>query len=734
MKHIRRSLLVLCFAALLASLLGTGAKATSGTFSYVDENGDSQYRSCTYVESSSGNLTIQNAGWYAVYGDVNIGGTLTFACTGDVNLILCDDATLTVGTALYGNNATVNIYGQKNGAGKLIAGSINFNSSAVSVKSLTVCGGVLQAASGDGDSSQRGIDVSESLTVLGGSVTASGFYGIHGNSGSASIAVSGGSVTVNGVLAGIEAGSITVSGGTVDVTASSLGGQANGLFAVTELTITGGKVSAKREEGATGGYGAFCNGGDITLAWNDPDASVIFSSVGSDVVIKTQFTADGGPAREAARFQFGWDSGTVNGELANKTLRPYVVHYNLTVAEGIEHGTVTASTATPFAGQTVTLTVKPDDGYRLDTLTVTQGETPVEVTPVDATHYTFTMPAGNVTVSAVFEKIPTFSVTVAEGIEHGTVTANVAQAQEGQTVTLTVTPTEGCRLDTLTVMQGGGNVAVTEVDATHYTFTMPDGDVTVTAEFITIPTHFITISARTAQLEEGGATVTALLGDNPVTSAYEGATVTLVLGLMDDSYAYSCNSSAPTVKQGTTPVSVTRVDATHYTFTMPKGDVDVTAEFQISGYVISQGDGTSGAKLTYTVNVFSNTASLTVADAWGGYGVTIPDTVRYDNKDLPVTTLSVSSNALSRIATLTGGENVTTIYGNLYSWQKETTRNFNSEGYYSLSGLSSVVVPDTKAALAAIPAFIRGHYDADGAYYVGKCPSAWTRAIRARSR
>ena len=74
--------------------------------------------------------------------------------------------------------------------------------------------------------------------------------------------------------------------------------------------------------------------------------------------------------------------------------------YNITVNE-TENGTVTAP-ETAVAGQTVTLNVTPDEGYELGTLTVMQGETAVEVTG-----NTFTMPAGDVTVSATFKKINT---------------------------------------------------------------------------------------------------------------------------------------------------------------------------------------------------------------------------------------------------------------------------------------------------------------------------------------
>ena len=63
------------------------------------------------------------------------------------------------------------------------------------------------------------------------------------------------------------------------------------------------------------------------------------------------------------------------------------------------NGTVTADKASAAVGELVTLTITPDKCYLLDTLTVMQGETPVEV----AEDNTFIMPAGKVTVTVQFK-------------------------------------------------------------------------------------------------------------------------------------------------------------------------------------------------------------------------------------------------------------------------------------------------------------------------------------------
>ncbi len=71
-----------------------------------------------------------------------------------------------------------------------------------------------------------------------------------------------------------------------------------------------------------------------------------------------------------------------------------------------KHGTVTVSTYSvdaDAADRNVTVTVTPDAGYELGVLTVTAGNVAVETTAAGEGKYTFTMPRGNVTVSATFE-------------------------------------------------------------------------------------------------------------------------------------------------------------------------------------------------------------------------------------------------------------------------------------------------------------------------------------------
>ncbi|MDY5972398.1 MAG: S-layer homology domain-containing protein, partial [Butyricicoccus sp.] len=72
-------------------------------------------------------------------------------------------------------------------------------------------------------------------------------------------------------------------------------------------------------------------------------------------------------------------------------------------AEKSKNGTVKLSDAKAVKGDTVTITVKPEDGYVLDTLTVIDADgDEVKLKDKGDGKFTFTMPASKITVEATF--------------------------------------------------------------------------------------------------------------------------------------------------------------------------------------------------------------------------------------------------------------------------------------------------------------------------------------------
>ena len=99
-----------------------------------------------------------------------------------------------------------------------------------------------------------------------------------------------------------------------------------------------------------------------------------------------------------------------------------IVTYNITIAES-ENGTVEADKETAEADEVVTLTIKPDEGYELDQLSVMCGNDAVEVSE----NNTFNMPAGDVTVTATFKAIDfNLTITPASGTYYKVISAAIS--------------------------------------------------------------------------------------------------------------------------------------------------------------------------------------------------------------------------------------------------------------------------------------------------------------------
>ena len=90
---------------------------------------------------------------------------------------------------------------------------------------------------------------------------------------------------------------------------------------------------------------------------------------------------------------------------------PDTITYPIEVVS-IEHGSVSASVNWAEAGSKVTLTVTPDDGWKLDSLSATDAKGgKLSLTALGGGKYSFTMPSAKVTVKAVFTSgaAPVFS-------------------------------------------------------------------------------------------------------------------------------------------------------------------------------------------------------------------------------------------------------------------------------------------------------------------------------------
>jgi hypothetical protein len=109
--------------------------------------------------------------------------------------------------------------------------------------------------------------------------------------------------------------------------------------------------------------------------------------------------------------------------------------YFAVTVSGISGGTVAASPAAAFPGTTVALTVTPDEGYALKAGSLKYRHGDSDSTPEGSgLAYTFTMPAEDVAVSAVFN--PVLGGITIEGPRDETILVRAAHSAGGSSTTI----------------------------------------------------------------------------------------------------------------------------------------------------------------------------------------------------------------------------------------------------------------------------------------------------------
>ena len=194
-KVIRRIVMAAIVVGLLSGMWLVAEAATTEGINYKDANGNTE--SCTdYTVVSSG--TSWDEGWYAVTDDTSISGMITIQ--GNVNLILCDGATLTMEQIeiSYGN---LNIYEGSTadsiiGSGAMALYAPTANAIHQGDGSLNIYGGRINATSGEQSAIRA---TSGSFKIYGGFVKATGgTLGIVCDGTSLPLEITGGIVIATG--------------------------------------------------------------------------------------------------------------------------------------------------------------------------------------------------------------------------------------------------------------------------------------------------------------------------------------------------------------------------------------------------------------------------------------------------------------------------------------------------------------------------------------------------------
>ena len=300
-------------------------------------------------------------------------------------------------------------------------------------------------------------------------------------------------------------------------------------------------------------------------------------------------------------------------------------------------GTITTGYPDAPEGETIYLSISPSPDYVFAGLEVKEDETGNDVAVViSGPTAVYTMPASDVTVTPTWKK--QHSVTIAN-VTGGTVETYNAKATQGETVTLMIYPAGDYLFDALEVTYGTNNstvdVAVSD-GKTSATFTMPDGDVTVTPAWK--KQYLVKI------LKGNGGEV---LTDKA--KAMQGETVTLTINPKDH---YSVRS-LEVEDADENPVTVTlSSDKSSATFTMPASNVSVWTNW----------DQLHDVKIT---SVTGGTVTTDKEAAAGGQTVTL-------------TITPADRYALTRLDVMSADEAVNVVYS-------EGKATFTMPDYYSVT-------------------------------------------------
>ena len=437
--------------AVAGDAIGAGTKASCGIFSFKN------------VAISGGDVT-------------GIGGTGEYSWG-----IACNDILTIVGGTVVGKG------------GPLAGTKIQYSAGVNGMGKVEISGGTVTGTGGD-------TEAGDSFGICTGDTTSYNVVTV--SIKDATVTATGGAAP-NGKSSGISATNTTadvevaITGGTVTATGGSTGtGSSYGILAETtgtavDVTIDDNSVVRANMTGVEDVDGEPISGETV----NKENSIVFENGVGTvynDVTLQEDLTVAAGetltiPQGATLTIPDGvtltnsgditnegtiTNNGTLNieqgGTLTGEVTGNPVVCTVTVQTDG--NGSASASATTAAAGTTVTLTAKPDSGYRLAHWEVVEGD-------VTISGNNFTMPAENVTVRAVFSPIVNIPDTheieliVGDGDE---AKLSLTNASAGSTITVTATPDEGYELAYITV--DGERISGT-------TFKMPDHDVTVRVYF-----------------------------------------------------------------------------------------------------------------------------------------------------------------------------------------------------------------------------------------------------------
>ena len=556
--------------------IAVGGKLTVNSSTGVTVVGNTQRNAVRYEANitSSGAVNISNDRGIAVGGKLTVNNA---SGKGDVTVSGKGGNTVGGGAKITSRGA-VNITNTDN-TGLAVSGDLTVHdSSSVKVSGGTanspaVSGNITLTSSGKMElSNPNGQVTNKKLTVK----NSTGEVSVTGNKSDGSALVQGG--------ASIDTtGAVTITNSSGPAIFSGLNVEQSG-----GITVTGSRASEPIITGSS------------TIK-NTNKVEIINNGTNGQTAQSITYTP---PAGKGYFYQTAQNGGKLHTRSAISSTTPYLciepdTLYTLTLPEGVTAKTNGISDTSFYAGEMVTVTA-PEDTDTKKFEKWTGGENIIEVDPNwrNSKTFTFKMPEGNVTLTADYKQLYNLTVTGGTIVGGNGDTGNYLPGTE---VTIVFTESgdttkqfeKWTYTGTAPAKPDGGWTAANDSTSKTFTFKMPAGDVTLTAKYKTAYT--LTVDGGKGTILVNGVAGNRALAGDQITVTETGS----------DKYhlfnSWQLTSSTPLVEP-----SENWQTSKEFTFTMPAGNVTLTADYKqlynltVTGGTIVDGNGDTGIYLPGT--------------------------------------------------------------------------------------------------------------------------------------
>ena len=512
--------------------------------------GNTQHNAVRYAANitSSGAVNISNSRGIAVGGKLTVKNA---SGTGDVTVTGTGNATLNNGADITSRGA-VSI--TNTGTGLAVSGDLTVHDSG-SVKvsggtanSPAVSGNITLTSTGKMElSNPKGQVTSKKLTVK----NSTGDVSVTGSKSDGSALVQGGaSIDTTGAVTITNSSGPAIFGG---LNVEQSGG----------ITVTGSRASEPIITGSS------------TIK-NTNKVEIINKDTSGRTAQNITYTP---PAGKGYFYQTAQNGGKLHTRSAISSTTPYLciepdTLYTLTLPEGVTAKTNGISDTSFYAGEMVTVTAPADtDTKKFEKWT--GGENIIEVDPNwrNSKTFTFKMPEGNVTLTADYKQLYNLTVTGGTIVDGNGDTGNYLPGTE-----VTVVFTESGDITkqfekwtytgTAPAKPDGGWTAANDSTSKTFTFKMPAGNVTLTADYMQL--YNLTVKGGT--IVNGATTGISQMIVKPgqlVTVAFTGST-----GIEDQFEKWTLSGTKPT------DLPNDWQSKPSFSFTMPAGNVTLKAEYK----------------------------------------------------------------------------------------------------------------------------------------------------------